>query len=363
MKIVVVVLVIVAIGFIGIKYYIFRIGEPVNLKVSNSFFHHSMKNIIVYSPMGNWFGLDYQELDADVETFQPINEDFGKDNSSVFWRGKKQLVDHNTFEIDTFDIIKDKNHVYRTNGKKYGFLEIIQDADPKTYQLLDPSAKDYGTSNWFKDANAVYYKSKRVEVDAKTFKHINNTIAVDAHTIYAIVTERGEDKNRLEVNEVIPKHEMIQGEIHAVNESYAQIGNTIVSTFSKDEFELHSFESIQTTKAIDYWKIIVNTTLINKGIVCPGIDVATFEVLQNDFSKDKNTVYFDCKKINSVIPSSFEILSNEYSKDDKNVYYRTLIVKGANPKTFKKGYSYDVWEDGAKKYKEGQLFVENTKQK
>lgn len=357
MKIVFVVLVIVIIGFLGIKYFIFRIGNPVNLKISNSFFHHSMKNCIVYSPMGNWFELDYQELDADADSFQPINENFGKDKNGVFWRGKRQKVDFKTFEIDAIGVVKDKNHIYKTNGKKYDMLEVVEDADPKTYQLLDPVAKEYNGSNWFKDANAVYYKNKKVKADPKTFKPINNSIAVDANYIYAIVTERGEDMNRLEVNEVIRKHDIIQGKVHTVNESYGQIGNSIISTFSKEEFELNSFESITTTKAIDYWKIIVNKTLINKGIIYPEIDVATFEVLDYDFSKDKNLVYFDCKKIDGVAISSFEIISNEYSKDYQKVYYRNFIVKGASPKTFKKSSDYGVWEDGERKFQNGKFML------
>jgi hypothetical protein len=163
--------------------------------------------------------------------------------------------------------------------------------------------------------------------------------------------------NRLEVNEVIRKHDIIQGKVHTVNESYGQIGNSIISTFSKEEFELNSFESITTTKAIDYWKIIVNKTLINKGIIYPEIDVATFEVLDYDFSKDKNLVYFDCKKIDGVAISSFEIISNEYSKDYQKVYYRNFIVKGASPKTFKKSSDYGVWEDGERKFQNGKLML------
>lgn len=358
MKIVFVVSILMLLVFFGFKYYILRIGEPVNLKVSNSYFHHSIKNIIVYSPMGNWFELGYVESDADVDSFQPINENFGKDKNGIFWRGTRQNVDYKTFEIDSDGVVKDKNHVYSLEGKKYELLEIIEKADPKTYQLLDPNIKEYNRNYWFKDANSVFYQSKRVEADPKTFKPINDAIAVDAQFIYAIVTNRGEGDGMVEVNEVIRKHKIISGEIHAVSESYAQIGNSIVSAFTKAEFELHTFESITKTKKINYWKIIVNETLINKGIAYPEIDVATFEELDYDFSKDKNYVYYDCKKIDGAILSSFEILSDGYSKDEKKVYYMNAIVKGANPKTFIETETADVWVDGAGKYKKGKLMFE-----
>jgi hypothetical protein len=354
MKVLYIILALVILVILAIRYFLFKIGKPVNLKVSNSYFHHYRKKLIVYSPMGNWFELGYFESVADVATFEPVSEDFGKDKNSVFWKGKKQLVDYDTFEIDDF-IIKDKNHVYNVNGQKFDEMEIIDNAEPKTYQLLDSSIENYQRNNWFKDANAVYYKNKKIEGDPETFKPLNDAIAVDANFIYAIITYRGEGNEMLEVNQVIQKHKRIDGEIKPINETYVQIGNSIVSAFTKSEFELHTFDSIATVKNIDYWKIIVNNILINKGVQYPEIDVESFEDLDYNFSKDKDSIYFDCKKIAQADNSSFKIISNQYSKDAKNVYFKNLIVAGANPDTFKAASEYGIWEDGKNRYKDGQI--------
>ncbi|MBF4519197.1 DKNYY domain-containing protein [Flavobacterium sp. ANB] len=360
MKVLLIVLSIIILGFFGIRFFLFKIGDPVNLKVSNSYFHHYRKNLIVYSPMGNWFELGYFESNADVSTFEPINEDFGKDNMNVFWKGKKQSVDFDTFKIDAF-VIKDKNHVYNVNGKKFDELEIVDGADPKTYQLLDPSIKDYRRNYWFKDANSVYFKNKKVEGNPDTFRPLNDAIAVDANFIYAIISYRGEGIETLEVDEVIRKHKMIDGEIHPINETYVQIGNSVVSAFTKAEFELNTFDSITAVEKIDYWTIVVDNVLINKGIMFPEIDVKTFEVLDYNFSKDKNSVYYDCKKIIEADYSSFKIISNEYSKDAKHVYFKNDILKGANPETFKQTSEYGVWEDGKHQYKNGQIITAKKK--
>lgn len=354
MKVLYIILALIIFVILAIRYFLFKIGKPVNLKVSNSYFHHYRKKLIVYSPMGNWFELGYFESVADVATFQPLNQDFGKDKNSVFWKGRKQLVDYDTFEIDDF-IIKDKNQVYNVNGQKFDELEIIDNADPKTYQLLDSSIENYQRKNWFKDANAVYYKNKKIEGDPETFKPLNDAIAVDANFIYAIITYRGEGIEMLEVNQVIQKHKRIDGEIKPINETYVQIGNSIVSAFTKSEFELHTFDSIVTVKSIDYWKIIVNNILINKGIQRPEIDVESFEDLDHNFSKDKDSIYFDCEKIAQADNSSFKIISNEYSKDAKHVYFKNSIVAGANPDTFKAASEYGIWEDGQNRYKDGQI--------
>jgi len=325
MNIVFIVLAIIVLGFLGIRYFLFRIGDPVNSKVSDSYFYHYRKNLIVYSPMGNWFELGYFESDADVESFQPLDRDFGKDKNNVFWKGRKQSVDYASFQI-VASVIKDKNHVYHTNGKEYNFLEIVKDADPKTYQLLDSKLPEYKRLDWFKDANAVYYKSKKIKGDPVTFQPLNDAIAVDADYIYSIVNERGEGLYLTEVDEVIQKHKRIEGRIHVINDTYVQIENAIVSAFTKDEFTLHTFDSIKTTKEIDYFTIVVNDTLIYKGVLYPEIDIETLESLDYNYSKDK-----------------------------KNVYYNYNLMIGANPKTFKKTSENDVWEDGKNKYRNGKI--------
>lgn len=353
MKVFLIVSAIIILFFLGIRYFLFKIGDPVNAKVSNSYFHHYRKNLIVYSPMGNWFELGYFESDADVATFQPINIDFGKDKNNIFWKGRKQSVDYDTFEIDDSYIIKDKNHVYITNRKSFDLLEIIDGADPKTYQLLDASLKDHRRNNWFKDAHAVYYKNKKIEGDPKTFHPVNDMIAVDANFIYAIISYRGEGLEMLGVDEVIQKHKIIEGEIHPINESYAQIGNAVVSAFTNAEFEIHTFDTIKTIRKIDYWSVIVDDILINKGVLYPEIDAESFEIIENDFSRDKNSIYYCCKKIVGAEYSSFKIISDKYSVDRKNVYFRNAIVKGANPETFQSASEYDVWQDGQNRYKDG----------
>ncbi|GGE95286.1 hypothetical protein GCM10011518_00750 [Flavobacterium limi] len=305
--------------------------------------------------MGNWFELGYFESDADVESFQPINRDFGKDKKNVFWKGRIQAVDYATFQVDASGIIKDKNHVYTTNGEEYNFLGIIKDADPKTYQLLDPSLPDHKRQSWNKDANAVFYRSKKIQGDPATFKPLNDGIAIDANYIYSIIHERGEGMYLLDVDEVIRKHKMMDGPIHVINDTYVQIGNTVVSAFTKNEFTLHAFETIKNTKAIDYFTIVVNDTLIYKGIECPEIDVASFESLSYGYSRDKNNAYYNGKKIIGVNLADFEIISPDYSKDNQHVYYKNEVIKGAIPKSFKRASENDVWEDGKNKYKNGKI--------
>jgi hypothetical protein len=358
MKAVLVILVIVVAAILGARYVLCKIGDPVNREVSDCYFYHYRKNIVVYSPMGNWFELGYFESDADPASFQPINTHFGKDNKNVFWQGRKQSVDYNTFTIDEFDIIKDKNHVYNTIGQ-FEFLEVIKGADPATYQLLDPNLEDYKRSSWFKDKNAVFYKNKKIEADALSFKPLNDAIAVDDHFIYSIIHQRGEDIYAFEVDEVIRKHKKIEGEIKVISATYVQLGNAVVSAFTKDEFTLHTFENIKSTKEINYFTIVINDTLIYKGVAYPETDIESFEPLDYSYCKDKNNVYYNGKKITGADISDFEVISPDYAKDSKNVFYKNSIVQKADPKTFKRTSEDDIWEDGTNKFRNGKTLERN----
>ena len=326
MKVLYIILAVAVLFFLGVRYFLFRIGDPVDNKVSDSYFYHYRKNLIVHSPMGNWFELGYFESEADVESFKPINRDFGKDKKNIFWKGRKQDVDYATFQIDASGIIKDKNHVYTTDGEQYNFLGIIKDADPETYQLLDSSLSEYKRQIWNKDAKFVFYKGKKIQGDPATFKPLNNAIAVDANYIYSIIDERGEGMYLKDVKEVIQKHKMIDGKIKVINDTYVQIGNSVVSAFTKEEFTLHTFESIKTTKEIDYFTILINDTLIYKGVLYPEVDTGTLESLDYDYSKDKNNVYYNYKKI-----------------------------IGANPKSFIATSEIGIWQDGKNKYQNGEI--------
>ena len=72
------------------------------------------------------------------------------------------------------------------------------------------------------------------------------------------------------------------------------------------------------------------------------VDLETFEVLGEGYSKDKNNVYYKMEIITAVDPKTFEILKYTtedgryypYSKDKNNVYYNREIITGADPATF-----------------------------
>jgi hypothetical protein len=65
-----------------------------------------------------------------------------------------------------------------------------------------------------------------------------------------------------------------------------------------------------------------------------GADPKTFEILSDDYGKDKKNVYYDDKKISGANPKTFKVLNSQYGKDLNNAYYLDKKIKGADPDTF-----------------------------
>lgn len=73
-----------------------------------------------------------------------------------------------------------------------------------------------------------------------------------------------------------------------------------------------------------------------------GLDVATFEALSEEYTRDKNRVYYKVISNGDFIvillpeadPASFEALTSALARDRNHVWYGNRIQKGADPGTF-----------------------------
>ncbi|MBY0435214.1 MAG: DKNYY domain-containing protein, partial [Cyclobacteriaceae bacterium] len=179
------------VSVIVIVLFFLRIGKPVNETLSKSYYHHYWKDKIIYSPLGNWFELGYTELDTDPTKFVVIAEHFAKDDSTVFWDNKKvPHVDLATFWVDKGGIPKDASHVYY-NKQYEPKLVVVEGADPKSYHRMNRLDDQYLDLDWAKDDFNYFFKGVKVDVDYKTFKRLNETLAIDSNFIYTVNYDEG----------------------------------------------------------------------------------------------------------------------------------------------------------------------------
>lgn len=97
---------------------------------------------------------------VDDNTFQSLDCEYGKDENSVFWKGKIVEADPETFTVLSCGYTKDLNHVFFNRV----FLEL---ADPETFEIVGDGEK-YG-----KDKDRVFWLNYVLdEADPETFEVI-----------------------------------------------------------------------------------------------------------------------------------------------------------------------------------------------
>lgn len=333
-----------------------RFSGEVDKDISDSYYYAKRSGEIVYSPMGNWFELGYDKMDADIATFKPIARDFGKDKNHVYYKSSPlPEADYATFVVEN-DIIKDKNHVYALD---YSDLVIIKDADPLSFHYL-ASKNDY-SRKWAKDDFNYFLYNKKVDVDYKSFRELKNEIVVDKRFIYDIVNiQENQEIGNAEYG--LERIDSVIGEIQELTDVYARMGNNIYANHSHSGFQKIAFDSITAVEVIVTEHIVVNETLLIKGEKFPfaAVDIASFENVGGsepyEYTRDKNHIYYEGKVLPNADLATFQIIKWGYGKDKKNVYFLETIVEGADPETFIYDEKKFDFVDGKNIYRAGKIF-------
>lgn len=96
--------------------------------------------------------------------------------------------------------------------------------------------------------------------------------------------------------------------------------------------DLYTFETIDNTYAKD------KNYLYFLGLVVEDVDLNTFEFLDSPFSRDKGHIFYYGKKIENADASTFKVVAKNYGVDKNHVYTGTVlgpaIIEGADPISF-----------------------------
>lgn len=93
-------------------------------------------------------------------------------------------------------------------------------------------------------------------------------------------------------------------------------------------------ESLEIYYISDGKKIYVQKGFYMAGII-ENVNMKTFEILENGYSKDSKKVYYLTTELENPDVKTFKVLNKFYAKDKNNVYYKNEKVLGADTKTFK----------------------------
>lgn len=232
---------------------------------------------------------------ADPGSFIDLSPDrysgdrYAKDNNRVYYRGKviEGVSSHNLkiLEIAGDTYLKNDSYILL-----YG--EIIPDANPDTFSAFkDINNWTYSITN---SQFTAYFRGEKIaSTDQITFTPLNEKIAKDNNNIYKY------------------------GEV-VLNEADAKSFELIkYGRFAKDKNYVYLMDS-------------------NPPIKIDGIDTNSVEVLERDYLKDKNHIYFsgneNIETINEADVLSFTVTGYDHStsseaKDKNNFYFRGNIIE------------------------------------
>ncbi|BBM44679.1 DKNYY domain-containing protein [Leptotrichia trevisanii] len=271
---------------------------------------------------------------ADKNTFQIVNGNYGIDRKNVYYNGEKlNSVGIEGLKIFDDNYLKDNKNVYEiytTDDEKIKIRAI------KNLNIDVASFENILKGTFYKDKNSVYYidttgdkqELKKLEgADADTFEP--GIFSKDKNSVYV-------DKQKLKG--ISPKgFEILDNDLNFIKDY-------------KNVFYLDRAED-----GITFIPTVQNTE---------GVDVATLESVGKsvfkDYFKDKNNVYIvanerefiSADSINTKLnfykliganPKTFELIDN-FGKDDKNVYFLDKKLKGIDAKTFEE-ISFNIVKD------------------
>ena len=306
-----------------IKFKKLSYVNPKTFEMVDNTFARDDKNIYLF---------EYKLDGIDAKTFEKISSNIVKDKNGLYFLEdiekenenieiKTRKININGLDLKTFEHIddyyyKDKNNVYYESDNN---LYKIENADLKTFEILDSSYTGYG--NFSKDKDYIYLNNKKLEeIDAKTFEKMQANLIRDKNGIYKV--EKDEEKNEFKI---VP----INAKINFKNLK------SLDSGYFKDDKNIYYFDEDKFEKI-------------------EGADASSFEkVKYSDFYKDKNYVYYNGKKIVGMDSKDIENIDEEWSiteldgtwiKYKDNVYYKGKKLKGISSDNFSYfdgGLSYD----------------------
>ena len=256
----------------------------------------------------------------DPATFEEIDAAFTKDKNNVYYRNVPMKgIDPKTFEpFVNYTHVKDKNgihHFYQFNDDLVvEKVELSPEIDLKTLQSFENYAE------YSKDKNNVYYDFQKIEgADIKTFEPDGYSIGKDKTGVYYKTHKiNGIDINSTEVLE---------------NEFYKDKNNIYYRNKKLENFKPENFEVISSSlvgQNEDFYYFTEDENNNTKFILLENknVDAETFEVLDEEYTKDKNNVYYKGKILKGADVKTFDIHYNKsdngYKIKDKNKVYKIV---------------------------------------
>ena len=247
----------------------------------------------------------------DPVTFEDLNGNFYKDKNGVYYEGMLMKgIDSKSFEpFVNYTHVKDKNGIYsfyqKENEVVVEKVEISPEIDLKTLQPIE------NYSEYSKDKNNVYYHFKKIEgADIKTFEPEGYSIGKDKMGVYYETRKvNGVDVNSFEVL----KNDFFKDK----NNVYYK--NKKLEIFKPKNFEVIDYSLVKQNEDLYYFTEDENNNTKFVPLESKNVDIDTFQILDDDYAKDKNNAYYKGKIFKEA---DVKTLDKHYNENDNGYKIR-----------------------------------------
>ena len=294
---------------------------------------------------------------ADAKTFENLGEDkmkvigyFGKDSKNVYFIGEKiKDVSPKGFEILDAKYVKDDKNLYKLEDKLSSYFssnEIktkkvsIDGLDVKSFKVLENNKDSY--FDYYVDKSNVYIDKDNLEkitgADRNSFEILGYSIARDKNNVY----KKGEKLGNIDIASFKYFDNGIAKDKNRVfyMDERKDIKNADAKTFERME-ESYYFRDKNNVFALknDYPDSNYNLVLE----MSKNIDRSSFDILNAEFGKDKNGVYYFGEKIDGISSNNAKVVEElgdyDYIFQSDNDHYLVTVNEGN---------SYDKSDDNTK---------------
>ena len=304
-----------------------------------------------------YFEIKSKVKGADAKTLENVGEDnmemagfFGKDSKNTYFIGKKiKDVSPKGFEILDAKYVKDDKNLYKLEDDLSSYFlsnEIktkkvsIDGLDVKSFKVLENN-KDY-YFNYYVDKSNVYLDKDNLEkitgADRNSFEILGYSIARDKNNVY----KKGEKLGNIDIASFKYFENGIAKDKNRVfyMDERKDIKNVDAKTFERMG-ESYYFRDKNNVFALknDYSDSNYNLVLE----MSKNIDRNSFDILNNEFGKDKNGVYYFGEKIDGISSNNAKVVEElgdyDYIFQSGNDHYLVTVNEGN---------SYDKSDDNTK---------------
>ncbi|QHT66844.1 hypothetical protein GXP67_09325 [Rhodocytophaga rosea] len=297
--------------------------------------------------------------DADIVTFQALDEQYAKDKNRVYYCDEyRESQNYFLTKRKTITIVdKAIADSFTSLGGGYAKDGRFAYFEGTAFPVKDIATFE-GIDRYFsRDQMQAYFNRKPIAgSDGKTFEVIDYHYAKDKAQVY-FYGHPGEVKEDIYILPCNP------AAFQVLDYPFSKDDNQVVYENEKmPQVHIASFQVLKNGYSKDQNAVYFETQKI------AGVDVTSFELyaandsLTQDFyyARDKASVYWQHKQVKQADVNSFKVLGHGYGSDHTHVFYKTTILTGADPNSFTvypHGFGDADAEDSRNKYNEGKMVV------